>query len=176
MNFITWREQLGDPECPYAERWILNFGPLGSIRLHRWFRSDDKRAKHDHPSDFVTLVLKGGYVDEGICSICEGEGRVPLDRKKWPDLPLDIRTEACPSCHGDGKTYEDMVPGSLCRRKAEHRHTVCVKPGGCWTLLYFWPKRRNWGFWVPRKDTGKLRFRKANKYFLENGHHPCDQP
>lgn len=118
---------------------MVSLGRLGSIRLHHWHRSDDKRAKHDHPSDFITIVLSGSYTDLG-----------------W-------------------ERDERMTPGTIRRRRAEHRHTVAVDPGGCWTLLYFFPKRRAWGFWTPRKDTGELRFRKSNKYFIENGHHPCDQ-
>lgn len=157
MSFLTWRQQLGDPECPYAERWVLDFGPLGSIRLHHWFRSDDKRAKHDHPSDFITFVLKGEYTDLGYV----------------PHPECDCKGDpSCIRCN----TLEHMGPGSIARRRAEHRHTVAVYPGGCWTLLYFWPERREWGFWTPRKDTGRLRFRKHNKYFYEHGHHPCDQP
>jgi len=31
--------------------------------VHEWYRSDDKRHFHDHPWHFVTLVLRGSYVD-----------------------------------------------------------------------------------------------------------------
>lgn len=136
---------------------MIDLGRLGSFRLHRWFRSDDKRAKHDHPSDFLTLVLKGSYMDLGYI----------------PNPDCDCGGEpSCIRCN----TLESMRPGKVARRRAEHRHTVSVGPEGCWTLLYFWPERREWGFWTPRKDNGKLRFRKHNKYFFEHGHHPCDQP
>ena len=53
-------------------------------------------------------------------------------------------------------------------RPARHRHYVEVPPTGCWTLVLTGPIVRRWGFWV------KGRFRKANKYFLEAGQHPCD--
>lgn len=59
---LRWCEPLGKKECPYAYRWLLNLG-LFSIRLHLWLRSDDKRHMHDHPWSFVTLVLRGSYVD-----------------------------------------------------------------------------------------------------------------
>lgn len=63
---LTWRQPLGRPECPYMYRWALSLGPKGpSLRLHHWIRSDDKRFKHDHPADFITLVLKGSYTDLG---------------------------------------------------------------------------------------------------------------
>jgi len=139
QRIVAWNEPLGEPECPYAYRWWLSLGPLGSLRLHDWIRSDDKRAKHDHPSDFVTLVLRGAYTDLGR----------------------------------DGD--ERMTPGTVRYRRAEHTHTVAVDPGGCWTLLWFGPKRRDWGFWTTNK-LGVMRWWRSRKYFAEHGHHPCDQP
>src|SRR4051812_27033666 len=59
---IRWCEPLGRKECPYAYRWIFNFG-LFAIRLHKWIRSDDKRYFHNHSWGFLTFVLKGGYTD-----------------------------------------------------------------------------------------------------------------
>lgn len=59
---FRWREPLGKPECPYTHRTLLNLW-LFSIRVHEWHRSDDKRFMHDHPWPFVTLVLRGSYVD-----------------------------------------------------------------------------------------------------------------
>lgn len=64
MVKIKWREPLGRPECPYCYRWVIPLGPLGSLRLHHWVGSDDLRAYHDHPSNFLTLIIWGGYWDE----------------------------------------------------------------------------------------------------------------
>lgn len=72
--------------------------------------------------------------------------------------------------------YTDVSPtgeercsaGKFRFRRALHRHTVRVDAGGCWTVLLTGPEHRFWGFWVGRK------FKKANKYFLEHGHHPCE--
>jgi len=61
-NFISWKEPLGEGDCPYVIRWKLNLY-LFSIRIHHFVRSDDKRAFHDHPFSFITLVLKGHYWD-----------------------------------------------------------------------------------------------------------------
>lgn len=164
MRLFTWNEKLGDPECPYLIRWAINFGPLGSVRLHHWVRSDDKRHAHDHPSNFITLILKGEYEDWTQCPPCRGTGCF-----------LGILPVGCTRCHGTGISKGKMKPGSIRFRRAEHRHIVNVIQPGCWTLLYFFPKRRDWGFWVPRKSDGTMKFKKANKYFLEHGHHPCDQ-
>lgn len=73
---IRWREPLGMFECPYAYRWVFSLW-LFSIRVHHFIRSDDKRHFHDHAWWFLTLVLKGGYVD------VSPEGRDVLKRFSW---------------------------------------------------------------------------------------------
>lgn len=59
---LLWAQQIGLPECPYMERWVVDFGPF-AVRLHHWFGSDDIRAFHDHAWWFLTLVLWGSYTD-----------------------------------------------------------------------------------------------------------------
>ena len=56
---------------------------------------------------------------------------------------------------------------SLRYRPALHRHTVVPDEDGAWTLLVTGRHMRSWGFWLDGK------FRKANKWFLAHGHHPC---
>jgi hypothetical protein len=75
MNkLLIWNQKLGKPECPYMRRWVFNFFDLFSVRLHNWFYGDDPRAFHDHPWDFVTIVLKGSYTD------LNPEGKQEMDR------------------------------------------------------------------------------------------------
>lgn len=61
-------ENLGNPECPFMRRWVIET-PIGSLRLHHWMASDDDRHFHDHPWWFLTVVLLGSYTD------CSPEGR-----------------------------------------------------------------------------------------------------
>lgn len=61
-RLVSWNEPLGLPECPYLRRWVFDFGAF-AIRIHRWQSSDDERAFHDHPWWFLTLVLRGSYID-----------------------------------------------------------------------------------------------------------------
>lgn len=58
-------------------------------------------------------------------------------------------------------------------RSALHRHTVSPHPGGAWTVILTGPKKRVWGFWVP-KANGKLRLLTSRRYFWRYGHHPCE--
>lgn len=57
-----WAQLIGPPDCPIMRRWIFQT-PLGSVRLHHFLRPDDQRHKHDHPWWFITIILKGGYID-----------------------------------------------------------------------------------------------------------------
>lgn len=59
---IKFREPLGLPTCPYVIRWRVETKWF-SVRVHHWISNDDDRAFHDHPWDFITFVLRGGYRD-----------------------------------------------------------------------------------------------------------------
>lgn len=121
---IRWREALGRAECPYMYRWVLIFFGY-SIRIHHWIRSDDKRFLHDHPWNFLTIVLKGSYTDvsESLDLFCE-----PQEHMR-----------------------ETLTPGMIKYRRAEHKHYVDVPKSGCWTLLFTSRPKRKWGFWIDGK-------------------------
>ncbi len=59
---LEWNKPLGRPECPYAYRFRIDFYWF-SFRLHYWVGDDDSRAYHDHPINFITLIIWGGYLD-----------------------------------------------------------------------------------------------------------------
>ena len=66
-NPRSWRpifthDRVGIPGCQYLERWIADFR-LFSLRIHRWHGSDDQRHYHDHEWSFLTIVLRGAYLD-----------------------------------------------------------------------------------------------------------------
>lgn len=46
----------------YMRRWCL-FTPWGAIRIHHIMRPDEDRFPHDHPFDFTSFILKGGYIE-----------------------------------------------------------------------------------------------------------------
>lgn len=52
-----------NPEDIYLTRWRIIQTPWGGIFLHAIRRPDGDRALHDHPWSFISLVLKGGYVE-----------------------------------------------------------------------------------------------------------------
>lgn len=60
--------------------------------------------------------------------------------------------------------------GSIRFRKATHRHTVRLDPGGCWSLLITGRVSRKHGFYKP----GSNKMIRFLRYFDRVGHHPCD--
>lgn len=113
----------------------------------------------------------------GLCSIRVHNFIRSDDARAFHDHPWWFATLVLRGGYTDvskdeyGDSVEDHLrPCSVRFRRALHRHTVRVDHGGVWTLVLTGPNLRTWGFWVNGK------FRKANKYFFEHGHHPCDQP
>ena len=104
----------------YLHRWTLLRLPGGrALYLHHFVGSDWARDRHDHPKAFVSIGIRGGYVEEvqwlaGVWTIL----RRRQFRAPW------IR-----------------------RFPASHRHRLRVPPGGCWTLVYVGRTEREWGFW-----------------------------
>jgi hypothetical protein len=154
---LFWHDQLGRAECPYIRRWIVDLGPLGSIRLHHWLTDDDGRALHDHPWGFLTLVLSGSYVDIHEPSWIQRHGYLHSERLYRGLLRREV-----------------MSRGALRWRPAYHTHTVHTT--GAWTILWAQPKKRNFGFRVWDARINGVKWLKANKYFGRHGLPPCASP
>lgn len=65
---------IGGREAPYMLRWwLIPRNPVFNVYLHKFLRSDDDRALHDHPWVNMSYLLKGEYVEHmilagGVCS------------------------------------------------------------------------------------------------------------
>lgn len=136
----TWElyaSHLGD----YMRRWIAR-SPWGTLRIHNILRSDEGRDVHDHPFDFTSIILRGGYIEHRLGCDCLFRG---------------------------GRTYEidpstcrEYTPGSIVRLKAEEFHRLELHNGPAWTFVIAGPYRRVWGFqtkngWI-RADEYHRRF------------------
>lgn len=74
----TWYERvaqrppdfvIGGSENPYLLRWwIIPRNRFFNVYLHRFLRSDDDRALHDHPWINVSRVLAGEYTEWRIAA------------------------------------------------------------------------------------------------------------
>lgn len=111
----------------YLTRWTLVklFG--WSLKLH-WIRRPDKdRCQHDHPWDFWTLCLWGGYEEE-----------------------VPVKNDPCFTSTDNRTTRISTVrPMGLYYRRADYRHRITKLPSGsAVTLVVTSPVRQHWGFWV----------------------------
>lgn len=68
---------IGENIDPYLLRWhLIPKNPVFNIYLHKFVRSDDDRALHDHPWSWnVSLILNGEYIEY-----------MPFDRKTFGKL------------------------------------------------------------------------------------------
>lgn len=55
---------LADPQATYLTRWRLVQTPWFGVYLHAIRLPDTDRHLHDHPWDFASVVLAGGYTEE----------------------------------------------------------------------------------------------------------------
>jgi hypothetical protein len=59
---FRWAEKMGDKDNPYLIRWTFIFFGY-SIRLHHWVGPDNKLHFHNHPWDFLSIILRGKYTN-----------------------------------------------------------------------------------------------------------------
>ena len=91
-----------------------------NVTLHKIVRSDDP-ILHDHPWNYLTIILSGGYYEH--TPVFNYEGKVFAEFQEW------------------------RGPGSVIYRKANEYHWLELKAGGSATTLFFMgPQSRDWGF------------------------------
>jgi hypothetical protein len=114
---LRWQDIVVDGEL-YLRKFYLWRTPWCQATLH-WIRQPDPgRDHHDHPRDFVSLVLRGGYVEERLAP-----------SRHWTHRLARLR-------------------GSLCYRRAEAAHRVVHVSPDTLTLVLWGRQRRGWGFWT----------------------------
>lgn len=104
------------PERNYLTRWRLIQTPWFGVYLHRMDGPDPRATLHDHPWRFVSLVLRGGYVERR------------LD-------PLTMEVDEARSV-----TRANVMPA------AGAHAIVRLLRAPTWTLLLVGRRRRTWGY------------------------------
>jgi len=111
---------IGGDETPYMLRWwIIPRNPFLNIYLHRFLRSDDDRATHDHPWANCSILLQGSYTEHQIAA-------------------GGVHTRTIYNA-GDFKI----------RWSGKIAHRIELHDGPCWTLFITGPRYRQWGFNCP---------------------------
>lgn len=111
---------------PYLERYYVFFKERitfpYNVFLHKFLKGDPDDV-HDHPWNYFTIILKGGYYE-------------------WVAHFNEDGTKGCEVRHWRG-------PGSFRFGNTHTFHRIELKEGVTpWTLFFVGPKKREWGFWV----------------------------
>ncbi len=115
---------LGHADKPVLHRWRMfdkgGFsGVLFNVYVHKFFRSDEDRALHDHPTDNISIILNNGY-EEIMC-----------DPKVSFGSELQIKIQ--------------RNPGDIVFRLASTPHRVVVRQGKPSISIFInGPRRRHW--------------------------------
>lgn len=121
-------------ECAYLLRvWLSPMLSMddgrpesgSSILLHHIIRADDDGALHDHPWNFSTQILSGGYREMVPFYYAHKDGQ------------------------GDGPSKfsrTDHAKGTVLHREAQSLHIIERVEPDTWTLVYTGPRVREWGF------------------------------
>ena len=124
---------------PYLRRWyLIPRNPFINVYVHHFLSSDDDRALHDHPWWFVSLILRGGYIEIGETA----DGKMTALCRT---AVTDIRSPFWRRC--------------IAFRPATHRHRVVMQATSdereevtCWTLIVTGRRGREWGFWCKQRN------------------------
>lgn len=142
---------IGPRDNPQTLRWHLIKFRGWQFALHKWMRSDDDRALHDHIGHNISFILsRAGYMEVVRERVWDDDEDA---KRRRPDFEQFRLTHA-----GDGEFYRDVDTWHYRRpwwpyfRRADEPHRVALLLGSApvWTLWLRWPPIREWGFHCPR--------------------------
>jgi len=121
----------------YLRRWYIFDCRWFGLKLHKIMLSDHD-CVHDHPWDFISIILKGGYVEHTEIEKTNNLSAEYLISKHGYEEYKKLY------CKKVSKIYH---PGQILFRRAEHRHKLEIHQP-CWTFVITLKRRRKWGFWT----------------------------
>ncbi len=145
----TWllgRSDLWLGSVHYMRRWRFFRTRRFGVRIHHILRSDPDRDLHDHPFNFTSVILWGGYWEYTL------DPYLLAHQERPPGFVL----------HKDGVVRRWYGRGSVLVRRAEQLHRLELPEGStAWTLVFRGRIRRPWGFltdkgWIDQRDYNTL--------------------
>ena len=148
---------IGPVENPYLFRWyLIPKNRFFNIYLHKFLRSDDDRALHDHPWWSIGMILEGEYM-EHVPDLRPGwhRGKTCWDENRWT---RKIHRKAYQPVFRSSKAIHrvELFLHEYVFGEPGPHHTIpglpvhLVGPVPVWTLFITGPKVREWGFWCPK--------------------------
>jgi hypothetical protein len=119
--FWEWKDihPKGEPNNVHLRRLRIIQTPWLGIYLHWIFRPDQDGDPHDHPWNFWSFVLSGGYAE--LLGTSSNSLWWPFGRDRF----------------------------SIHRMNINHSHRIDQVLPGTMTLVVVGRVRQEWGFWVP---------------------------
>ena len=112
----------------HFRRWCLFLLPWFRIYIHQICLPDYDKHLHDHPWNFLSIILKGSYLERYM----QGPGYNVI-RSIW------------------------RWPGSFIFHKRSDAHKIETTNGDVWTLVFAIGKYKMWGYRMPEPyDLGYL--------------------
>lgn len=108
-----------DDDTNYLIRWRIVQTPWFGLYLHRFEGPDPRATLHDHPWPFVSIILRGGYIERRLdprtLEVDDAHEVRWLNRLRTHDAHAIVRLLRVPS----------------------------------WSLLFVGRRVRTWGYWEP---------------------------
>lgn len=128
----------------YLRRWYLIRIPrLFSIRIHHILQPDTDRDPHDHPWPFLSILLKGSYVEKWATREDYLIGLLESINKMRKEM---VYQNYATNWNGWTRTIKRI---NVHTTKHIHQIIRFKKPGGVWTLFLTGREGRQWGFQTP---------------------------
>jgi hypothetical protein len=128
----------------YLHRWYVIRTERIGIFVHRFVRSDEDRALHDHPWAFIVIPLWGGYLEYSDRPVMRGRNveRACREFARLPDFLNTILSQR-------ESVVRRIWPIISTRyRDTTYRHRVeLIKERPSWSIFIRFKKIREWGFW-----------------------------
>lgn len=127
----------------YLRRLRIIQTPWFGVYLHEMYAPDGDRDLHDHPWNFYTFILKGGYAER-----MREDGKLPKFHDQtflWP-----------------------RWSGHAVSKNNAHRITNLLKVP-TYTLVFVGRRTREWGFWRDVEDGYRHEFIKWDEYHEVHG-------
>lgn len=132
----------GDGEEPYLTRWIICKFKHFHLYMHKFHRSDSDDL-HDHPWDFISVVLWRGYIEE---TFIKSPRLVNTGYENINNAPKALYS---PLYKYITKRKKRIYPGQIIFRPATHAHRVeLINNKPAYTLLINFGYVRQWGFFT----------------------------
>lgn len=112
--------------------------------IHQFHRSDNDRHYHDHPWNFISIILKGKYYEHFPISQIAPWGKTPINTKHYDVIGMHSRWDIIKR----PKEWKHWVelPETLISVDSKNYYGSIKIFDECWTLVFLYGKRRDWGF------------------------------